>query len=60
MEVEEAKRIIREDPGGSILARLEAIEVAERSMGEVRSPGDLYRWAEKEDEHEKVDSGTIH
>lgn len=45
MTVQEAKKIILEDPGGNIAARLEAIEVAKKHT-EIKNAGDLYKWAE--------------
>ena len=48
MTIQEAKKIIREDPHGNILQRMEAIEVAERFLPGAYTAGDLYKWAEDE------------
>lgn len=48
MEIKEAKKIIREDPRGDILQRLEALEVAKPFLPEKYTAGDLYKWAEDE------------
>ena len=48
MTEEQAKQVIREDPGGNIMARLEAIEVAKEHT-EIKNAGDLYKWAEGEE-----------
>lgn len=45
---EEAKRVIRQDPKGNVMARLEALEVAETVLGKNYTTGDLHRWADKE------------
>ena len=45
----EAKQIIREDPGGSIWKRIEAIFVAERALGEDCTMTDILKWAEGDD-----------
>lgn len=51
MTEHEAKRVIREDPGGNISARIEAINVALAVLGRTATMGEIYRWAEgKEDE----------
>ena len=44
----EAKRIIREDPGGNIWKRIEAIFVAERALGEDCTVADIMKWAEED------------
>lgn len=59
MTVQEAKRIIREDPGGNIMARLEAIEVAKEVLGEDLDTGKLHRWADKEDGFEEVNAEAV-
>lgn len=43
----EARRVIREDPEGSIVKRLEAIEVAEAVLGEDCTMESVWRWAER-------------
>ena len=48
MTVQDAKKIIREDPSGDILQRLEALEVAKPFLAEKYTAGDLYKWAEDE------------
>lgn len=50
----EAKRIIREDPQGSIFTRLDALEVAYDVLGPDVSITELYRWAE--DDNQRSDS----
>lgn len=40
----EAKRVIREDPEGSIIRRLEAIEVAEAVLGEDCTMEQIWEW----------------
>lgn len=49
MEIKEAKKIIREDPHGNIMRRMEALEVAKQYLPENYTAGDLYKWAEDED-----------
>ena len=44
----EAKRVIREDPEGNIIRRLEAIEVAEAVLGEDCTMESVWRWAEND------------
>lgn len=44
----EAKQVIREDPGGNIWKRIEAIFVAERALGEDCTVTDIMKWAEEE------------
>ena len=46
MTVKEAKKIIREDPHGNIMQRIEAMMIAEKELGEHYTAGDLYKWAE--------------
>lgn len=48
MTVQDAKKIIREDPRGDILQRLETLEVAKPFLPENYTAGDLYKWAEDE------------
>ena len=47
MTVEEAKKIIREDPDGNIWKRMEAICIAEKELGPDFGTADLYKWAEE-------------
>ena len=48
MTEEQAKRVIREDPGGDISARIEAIHVALSVLGQTATMGEIYQWAEKD------------
>lgn len=48
MTVQDAKKIIREDPRGDIMRRMEALEVAKQYLPENYTAGDLYKWAEDE------------
>ena len=52
MTVREAKRILREDPKGDIMKRIEAIMIAEKDLGENYATADLYKWAEDDDEQD--------
>lgn len=54
MTVQEAKKILREDPPqGNIMKRIEAVFVAERILGENCTTGDIMKWAESEDDDEQ-------
>ena len=44
----EAKEVIRNDPHGNIAKRIEAIEVAERVLGENCTMESVWRWAEND------------
>ena len=46
MSEEEAKKIILHDPAGSIVKRLEAIEVARSILGNDCSMEEIWKWAE--------------
>ena len=46
MTEEEAKRIIRDDPGGNISRRIEAIFVAVKAIGDDCTKADIMKWAE--------------
>ena len=46
MTEEEAKKIIRDDPRGDVIQRLEAIAVAKEILGEDCTMKDIWRWAE--------------
>jgi len=48
-QIREAKRILREDPQGNIMKRIEAVFVAEQILGENCSTGDVMKWAEEDD-----------
>lgn len=48
MTEREAKEIIRADPKGDILRRLEALDVAESVLGIGCTMGDILKWAEGE------------
>ena len=51
MNIEEAKRIIREDtPDGNIAARLEAINIALRVLGKSASMKEIFAWAERHED----------
>ena len=47
LNTQDAKYIIREDPGGNIALRLKAVEYARAILGPTMTTGDLYRWADK-------------
>lgn len=47
MTEEEAKEVIRNDPKGDIMRRLEALDVAERILGKECTTGDIMKWAEE-------------
>ena len=53
MTEEEAKRIIRDDPHGDVIKRLEAIDVAESVLGDDCTMEDIWKWAEGGDNNEK-------
>lgn len=46
MTEEEAKKIIRDDPRGDVIQRLEAIAVAESALGEDCTMSEIWKWAE--------------
>ena len=46
MSEKEAKKIILHDPAGSIVKRLEAIEVARSILGDDCSMEEIWKWAE--------------
>lgn len=46
MTEEEAKEVIRNDPSGSIVKRIEAIAVAKSVLGENCTMKEIWRWAE--------------
>lgn len=48
MTEEEAKEVIRDDPKGDIMRRLEALEVAESVLGISCTMGEILKWAEGE------------
>lgn len=56
MTEQEAKKVIREDPGGNITNRIEAINVALSILGQTATMGEIYKWAEEGKQNEK-DSG---
>ena len=47
LNVLDAKKVIREDPGGNVALRLRAIEIAEKRLGPGMTTGDLHRWADQ-------------
>lgn len=49
MTVQDAKKVIREDPDGNICRRLEAIHTAEMCLGDDCTMADIYKWAEEID-----------
>ena len=50
MTEEEAKEVSRDDPGGDSISRIEAIHVALRVLGQTATMGEIYRWAERNDD----------
>lgn len=46
LNVLDAKKVIREDPGGNVADRLRAIEICEEKLGHTPTTGELYKWAE--------------
>lgn len=46
MTEEEAKKIIRDDPLGNIVKRMEAIAVAQSVLGERCTVKEIWEWAE--------------
>lgn len=46
MTEEEAKKIIRDDPRGDVIQRLEAIAVAESALGVDCTMSEIWKWAE--------------
>ena len=46
MTEEEAKKIIRDDPLGNIVKRMEAIAVAQSVLGERCTVKEIWKWAE--------------
>lgn len=46
----EAKEIIKNDPMGNIAQRMEALAVAEKSLGEEYTIEQLWKWAEEKDD----------
>ncbi len=47
LNVMDAKKVIREDPGGDVALRLRALDVARKRLGENFTTGELYKWADK-------------
>ena len=47
LNVMDAKKVIRDDPGGDVALRLRAIEIAEKRLGPGMTTGDLHRWADQ-------------
>ena len=48
MTEQEAKEVIRNDPKGDIIKRLEAIAVAEDVLGDDCTMSDIWKWANEE------------
>lgn len=48
MTEEEAKEVIRNDPKGDIIKRLEALDVAESILGDACTMSDIWKWANEE------------
>lgn len=48
MTEEEAKEVIKNDPKGDVIKRLEAISVAEDILGMNCTMEDIWRWADNE------------
>lgn len=59
MTEEEAKEVIRDDPGGDSISRIEAIHVALRVLGQTATMGEIYRWAERNDDDGERVSETV-
>ena len=53
MKVDEAKRIIREQPMGNIAERLEAIRIAVKQLGKDADADMIREWAEHGPEKEE-------
>ena len=60
MNAEEARAVIRGDPDGDIMKRLEAIDVALGVLGRDAGMREIYGWAEGRTELEEVDTGAVH
>lgn len=45
MTKEEAKEVIRNDPGGNIANRIEAIGVAQEELGDDCTMAEIWEWA---------------
>lgn len=61
MTEEEAKAIIRNDPAGNILNRLEAIEVAKKCLGEDCTMEDIWGWIKSsENRKNSQKQGFVH
>ena len=58
MTEQEAKKVIREDPGGNITNRIEAITVALSTLGQTATMGEIYKWAEEGNQNEKDNGCT--
>lgn len=53
MKIEDAKRIIREQPRGNIAERLEAIRIAVKQLGKDADEDMIREWAEHGPEKEE-------
>lgn len=56
MTEQEAKAVIREDPKGDIIKRLEALDVARSVLGNDCTMSDIWKWC---DEEKAVAAGDI-
>ena len=56
MTEQEAKAVIREDPKGDVIKRLEAIAVARSVLGDNCTMSDIWKWC---DEEKAVVAGDI-
>lgn len=56
MTEQEAKQVIRTDPEGNIIKRLEALDVARSVLGDDCTMSDVWKWA---DEKETVAAGDV-
>ena len=48
MTEQEAKEVIRNDPEGNIIKRIEAIEVAKSILGDECTMPDIWKWCNEE------------
>lgn len=56
MTEQEAKKVIREDPGGNITNRIEAINVALSILGQKATIREIYAWeGEETDDNPRSD-----
>ena len=60
MKIEEAKRIIREQPKGNVAERIEAIRIAVLMLGDDADEEMIREWAERSDGYGQEDAESVY